>query len=90
MIITDSQYSKDRNVLAFRFDTGGTLFWGPGFLPGTDVPTYRFVYSSGFKDKAEYKEAQRIARDYSKGLGFDNVHEYFESFQVIPDEPNVD
>jgi hypothetical protein len=81
MIITDSQYSESAGVLAFKFDTGATLFWGPGFLPGTDVPTYRFVYSSGFKGKDEYKEAQKIARGYSKGLGFDTVMDYFESFQ---------
>jgi hypothetical protein len=80
MIITDSQYSESAGVLAFKFDTGATLFWGPGFLPGTDVPTYRFVYSSGFKDKDEYKAAQRIARDYVRGLGFDSIQAYFESF----------
>jgi hypothetical protein len=82
MIITDSQYSESAGVLGFKFDTGATLFWGPGFLPGTDVPTYRFVYSTGFKGEADYKEAQLKARDYSKGLGFNTVMEYFESFGV--------
>jgi hypothetical protein len=81
MVITKSQYSSESGVLAFRFDMGATLFWGSGVLPGTDVPTYRFVYSSGFKDNAEYKASHRIARDYVRGLGFDNVQAYFESFQ---------
>jgi hypothetical protein len=81
MIITDSQYSEEKGVLGFRFDTGATLFYGPGFLPGTDVPTYRFVLSRGFKDQTEYKEAQEKAQVYSKGLGFDSVHKHFESFQ---------
>lgn len=81
MNVTKSQYSEEYGVLGFCFDTGALLFFGHGVLPGTDVLTYRFVYSTGFKDKAEYKEAQRVARVYSKGLGFDNVLGYFQSFQ---------
>jgi len=81
MIIIYSQYSAKYEVLGFRFDTGATFFYGRGFVPGTDVPTCRFVISRGFKDKAEYRAAQVVARDYSRGLGFENVQGYFESFQ---------
>jgi hypothetical protein len=59
---------------------GATLFYGPGLVPGTDIPTYRFVLSRGFRDRDEYKEAQRVARTYSRGLGFDGLQGHFESF----------
>ena len=80
MKVTDVQYSSSRGVLGFRFDTGATLFYGPGLVPGTDIPTYRFVLSRGFKDRAEYKQAQTVARLYSRGFGFDGVQGHFESF----------
>ena len=80
--ITDVHYSEDYGVLGYLFDTGAALFYGPGVLPGTDVPTYRFVYSSGFKSQEEYQAAQAKAQAYSKGLGFEGVQGHFESFQT--------
>ena len=80
--ITDVQYNKEYGVLGFLFDTGAALFYGPGVLPGTDVPTYRFVHSSGFDSREEYHAAQAKAIAPSKGLGFEGVQAHFDSFQT--------
>ena len=74
-------YLADRQVLVYLFDSGAYLAYGAGVLPGTDVPTYRFVHSSGFGGSREaYKAAQGLARSYSRGLGFRGAQGHFESF----------
>src|SRR5512142_70936 len=84
--VIDVQYSKKYGSLGFRFNTGAWICYGPGVLPGTDVPTYRFVLSRGFKDKAEYKLAQALAQAYSKSLGFSGCQAHWESFQEPPSD----
>jgi hypothetical protein len=73
-------YVKSHNLLCFVFDTGALLFYGYDYLPGTDVLTYRFTHSLGFKS-GEYKLAKTIACKYSKALGFGDIFEHFEKFQ---------
>jgi hypothetical protein len=82
MNIIDVQYDNTNQVLGFKFDNGGMLFWGAGFLPGTDVPTYRFISSLGITDKEDYKVAQGIARRHSKSLGFNTIQDHFESLRT--------
>jgi hypothetical protein len=81
MKVVEAQYRAEHGLLVYVFDTGAWMAYGPGVLPGTDVETYRFVVSRGFKDRAEYKGAQTVARAYSKRLGFSGVQGHFESFQ---------
>lgn len=64
MQVTEARYLTDRGLLLYVFDMGAWMGYGPGVLPGTDVETYRFVVSRGFKDWDEYKAAQGVARAY--------------------------
>lgn len=80
MDVVGSQYSEKYQVLGYRFDTGATLFFGIGVLPGTDIVGYRYVLSRGFKDQVEYKEAQSKANEYSRRSGYNGVLGHFKSF----------
>jgi hypothetical protein len=81
MKVVDVQYVKEREWLGFLLDTGARLFYGAGVVPGTDVPTYRFVQSSGFEGSREaYKYGKELACKYSRELGFPGIQEHFESF----------
>jgi hypothetical protein len=80
MQVIKTQYLLDQELLVYIFDTKTLLFYGSGVVPGTNVPTYRFVYSIGFNGNDEYKEGQSLATAYSCGLGFKSVHNHFESF----------
>lgn len=81
MVVTEVQWVADRELLVYVFDTGAWMAYGAGVLPGTDVETYRFVLSRGFEgSQAAYKEAQRVAALYSRGVGFKGVQGHFESY----------
>jgi hypothetical protein len=81
MKVTSVEWLADRELLVYVFDNRALLYYGAGVLPGTDVPTYRFVHSTGFGWGEEaYKEGQALAAAYSRGVGFNGVQGHFESF----------
>ena len=78
--VTSIEWLADRELLVYVFDNGALLSYGAGVVPGTDVPTYRFVFSSGFGGSKEaYQRGQLLAIGYSRGLGYGGVQEHFES-----------
>ncbi len=58
------------------------FFFGIGYLPGTDVITHRFVQSSGFLDKHQYKKAKKTANEYSVTLGYKNTLSHYLDFKT--------
>ena len=81
--VEEHRYVQEHGVLGFRFDTGEVLFYGPGVVPGTDVLDTRFIYSKGFKDRAEYLMAQKIVRGYAQDLGFQTVQGLFDYLRGV-------
>lgn len=87
MKVIGVQWLMGHQLLLYVFDTKAWLAYGAGVLPGTDVPTYRFVRSHGFNGVQEaYEEGKELAYSYSHRLGFPGVQEHFESFLKVPAE----
>jgi hypothetical protein len=84
MQVTKVKWFADRQLLVFIFDTNAFLTYGAGVLPGTDAPTYRFVWSQGFNGSKEaYNNGKALAYAYSRDLGFKGTQEHFEHYQNI-------
>jgi len=81
--VEEHRYVQEHGALCFRFDNNAVLVYGSGVLPGTDVPSIRFIHSAGFKDLTEYLGAQKIARDYAQGLGFQTVQSLFDYLRGV-------
>lgn len=80
MNVLDHSYSKTHQVLGFRLDSDRFLFWGFGPMPGTSIYGFRFIMSSGFKDRTEYLQGQRVAHAYAQDQeGCGGVHDLFEA-----------
>jgi hypothetical protein len=81
--VNSVEWLADRQLLVYFFDNRALLYYGAGVLPGTDVPTYRFVHSHGYGGSREaYKEGQGLAAEYSRGFGYNGAQGHFESFWV--------
>lgn len=65
--------------LGFQFDTGAILVYGPGMVPGTDVPTYRFMYSKGFNSREDYLNAQKVVYKHSKEQGYESLLDFLKT-----------
>lgn len=74
--VTDSKYLGDK--LAFRMSSGQVLFFGLDVLPGTDAPSYRFLYRGSIP-----REARRVIlsaiTSYCRGLGFSTPLDFLTS-----------